>query len=773
MNSKAYNIINELKGKQSIPNFVVFFFIISLLIVDFLPYFKSLEIINPQFLYLSVLNLIFGLYYYFNSSRLSNQILPILKRSYVFKIYLVFLLLCGLSFFSAKNTSLVITKFTEIAIVFCLFINLSILLKDKLDLFYKIVFIICISAFIQSWQQLCHFIIIPKHASIIDLLTNLKGNTGNINILAASLTIKVPFLLLGITHFKSFKKWFLLIALFSVTSVILLTGARTPYISLVLIYLIFSAYLLKENSFQKISFIKIITLVIPVLIAMVFVSGIFEKSKDTSKRYSSIGNRAISTEDASAQARLNYWKNSIEITKTNPIFGIGLGNYQVESIPYEKYISDEFIVSLHAHNDFLEICCETGIINALVYLSLFIFIFFINAKRILKSQNSEIKTIALLTLLLLVVYGVDSFFNFPMYRPTMQIIFALLLALTVVNSDLSDKEFVITSNQKNKYIYVSLICVACLTSYSAFIIFKASNLEYLITKDDINFKDKGALTGDEVLRRMPKFPNVFQSAESFYEYAGIYYVREKNYEKAMNCFSKATKINPYTGRINFFKYIIANKKGNSDSAYIYSKQAFYLRPRNYSLYRASIFAASGRKDATEIIKQHKIFSKYIKSPEAWTTTVAALQNAGLDQEKLVDFINDGVKVFPNDSTLLKQKNSFLITKYIIEAQKFQTELKLDKALETYKKALKIDPENIYVSQNLGFYYFNQGQNEKAIAYFLNAIKKPGLENGKTEYFLGICYMKLNDKKNACKFINLAKNKNYSDAKLLNPYCEIK
>jgi len=138
MNSKAYNIINELKGKQSIPNFVVFFFIISLLIIDFLPYFKTLEIINPQFLYLSVLNLIFGFYYYFNSSRLSNQILPIFKKSYVFKIYLVFLLLCGLSFFSAKNTSLVITKFTEIAIVFCLFINLSILLKDKLDLFYKI-----------------------------------------------------------------------------------------------------------------------------------------------------------------------------------------------------------------------------------------------------------------------------------------------------------------------------------------------------------------------------------------------------------------------------------------------------------------------------------------------------------------------------------------------------------------------------------------------------------------------------------------------------------
>jgi len=774
MNGQTYNIIKELKGKQSIPNFVFFSFVISLLLIDFLPYFKSLEIINPQFLYLSVLNLIIGFYYYFNAYRLPDQILPILKRSYVFKIYLIFLFFCGISFFSAKNTSLVITKFTEIVIVFCLFINLSILLKNKLYLFYKIVFIICISAFIQAWQQLCHFIIIPKHVSVIDLLTNMKGNTGNINILAASLTIKVPFLLFGITHFKSYRKWFILIALFCVVSVIFLTGARTPYISLILIYLIFSAYLLKENSFKKSSFFKIITLVIPVLIAMVFVSGIFKKSKATS-RYVSLENRVkqINTEDASAHARIVFWGNAIKITNTSPLFGIGLGNYQIESIPYEKFTSNESNVSLHVHNDFLEICAETGILNAVVYLSLFIFIFFVNAKRILKSKNSQTKAIALLTLLLLIVYGIDSFFNFPMYRPTMQIFFALLLALTVVNSDLSDREHTITSGIKKQYIYAALIFVACLNTYSSFIIYKASNLEYLIAADDINFNDKGVLTGDEVIKRMPKFPNVFQTSESFYEYAGIYYVREKNYEKAMNCFSKATKINPYTGRIDFFKHVIANKKGNSDSAYIYSKQAFYLRPGNYFFYKTSIYEAFIKKDTVEIIKEHKIFSKHKKTAEAWTTAAIALQNAGVNQKRLVSFIDEGLKVLPKDSTLLKQKKDFLITQYIIEAQNFQTQLKLDKALITYKKALKIDPENIYVNQNLGFYYFNIEQNAKAITYFLKALKNHGLRDGRTEFYLGICYMKINDKENACKYIDLAKSKNFSEAQRLNQYCGTK
>jgi Tfp pilus assembly protein PilF len=115
----------------------------------------------------------------------------------------------------------------------------------------------------------------------------------------------------------------------------------------------------------------------------------------------------------------------------------------------------------------------------------------------------------------------------------------------------------------------------------------------------------------------------------------------------------------------------------------------------------------------------------------------------------------------------------LITQYIIEAQNFQTQLKLDKALITYKKALKIDPENIYVNQNLGFYYFNIKQNAKAITYFLKALKNHGLRDGRTEFYLGICYMKINDKENACRYIDLAKSKNFSEAQRLNQYCGTK
>lgn len=763
--NKVDQIINEMKGKQTASNFITLAVITSLLIIDFFPYFKSWEIINPQFFYLSVINLFLGIYFYTNSNLISDKLFPILKRSYVFRLYFVFILLCAVSVFSARNTSLVFTKITQIAIVFCLFINLTILLKDKLNLIYKIVLIIAISAFIQSWQQLHNFVIIPRHASILDLLAKMKGNTGNINILAASLTIKIPFLLLGISHFSGYKRWFLLFTMFSVTSVIFLTGARTPLINLFLIFFVFIIYTLKTNSFNKSSFIQVIYIIVPVFISILFANSIFDKSKDKG-RYSSLETsiKRINTDDESSKARLIFWSNTIKMSKQNPILGIGLGNYQVESIPYEREILNDSNVSLHAHNDFFEILAETGIVNCLIYFSLFLFVLIINVKNLIKKNTTNVHELAILTLMLLIVYGIDSVFNFPMYRPTMSIFFSLLLAFTVINNCSNKEE---SANAKTiKIVLGILIVISFITSYSAFLIYKASNLEYLIVSDDINTNKKGVLTGDEVVNRIPKYPNTLSSSEAFYEYAGIYYVREKQYEKALKCFAKASKINGFSGRIQFYKQVISRQKGNIDSAYIYSKQAFYLRPRNYQIFNSSINFAISKRDTAEILKEHKLFSQYRSMPQAWDLVAKGLGNSGYSNKKVIGFIDDGLKKFPKDSALTKQKNELLITGYLTGAHNLEGDSDLGAALKSYEKALKIDPKNIYVNQNIGFNYLKKGQNKQAITFLSDALKYPGLNDGKTEFFLGIAYLKENDRINALKYFNISKNKNYPLAKQL-------
>jgi len=754
------------KKSPAISDFTVLFFIGAILIIDLLPYFKAMEIINPQFLYLAIVNILMGAYFYFNQRSIAIEGLSILKKSYLTRLYVIFLLLCGLSVFAAKNISLVVTNLTHIAIVFLLFINFTILLKDKLDVFYKIVFIVCISAFLQSWQELYNFIIVSNRSTILEGLNQMKGNTGNINILAASLSIKIPFLLLGITHYAGNKKWFIFFTLFMATATIILTGARASFINLLLIFLIYTFYYLRTHSFRKTAFIKTSLLIIPILLSIFITSLIYEKSSDEG-RYGSLAKRVeqINTKEESVQKRFTMWENAMTLTKTSPVLGIGLGNYRIESIPYEKTTADEYIVSLHAHNDFLEIMAETGVINGIIYLSLFILVFFINLKRILKSDNENTRNIALLTLLLLIVYSVDSLFNFPMYRPTMQIFLVLLFALTIVNNPglIQNKPSEGSNNNSNQYSVI--IILSAISCYSAFLIYKASHLEYLIKTDDINMNTSGVLNGDEVINQLPLYPNVFGSSESFYEYAGIYYFREKNYEKAHKCFYRADKINPHLGRIDFYKHLMSQERGNTDSAYVYMKKAYYTRPRDINFYQTSMNLAAVKKDTVEILKEYKLFSSYRKIPQAWTLASLALQSSGYNRKNLLLFVDEGLKILPNDSILLRQKKDFLITDYIIEGQGYAAQANFKKTLETYNKALKIDPENIYVMQNIGFYYYNQAQYKEAIKYFLNALKHPGLYGGHTEYYIAMSYLNSNDKDNACKYFELSKTLNYPDAQL--------
>jgi O-antigen ligase len=754
----ATNIYKSIVG---IPNSIVLLFVTSLLIIDFLPHSTTIDVLYPQFLYLSILNLVTAIYLFFRLKTITRDTVLLYKKSYIFWSYLAFIVLCGLSVVVARNTTLVVEKLIELIIAFCLFTNLTIILKDKLHLLSQIIFVIAIAAFFQSAIELYHLKQKADQTSILTALAFMAERAGNINILAASLTIKIPFLLIGITRFSGAKRMFLFISLILVTTTVFLTGARTTLVSITLIYTFYIIYYLRTYTLVKSSFLTCFTFILPVVLSLFITDMVLKKTKDNG-RYTSIKNRIqqINTKEESANLRLIFWDNTIQLAKKNPILGVGLGNYKIESIPYEKTQIDDSTISLHSHNDFLEITAETGIVNGILYISIFAFVCFINIKRLLKSEEIETKTIAILTLMLTIVYVLDSLLNFPMFRPTMLVFLCLLLALTILNtSNKNTSEFY----SRKVIIYLGLIFISAITTYFAYLGYKASNLEYLIQKDNANSFSNNVLTGDELINRIPKYKNTLSTAESFYEYAGIYYINEKKYDQALKYLSKADKINPHFGRIFFYKMNIANTKGNSDSAYLYAKEAFYLRPRNLNFYKMSTQFARAKNDTIEIFKEHKVFTKYRKIPQAWGIAAQELQKTNYTTNKILNFIDGGLKEFPKDSTLLKQKKNILVADYIKKGRSL-LDKNPSKALGFYEKALKEDSENADVYQNLAFYYYNLGNYKQSVANFLKALKIKELNSGRTEFFIGNCYLKMDDIQNSCKYFSISKTKNFPDAK---------
>jgi O-antigen ligase len=71
-----------------------------------------------------------------------------------------------------------------------------------------------------------------------------------------------------------------------------------------------------------------------------------------------------------AQRRSMIWSDTVQLFRTNPILGTGLGTYEDAMRPFQTHLVDLTID--HAHNDYLEFGAETGLIGfALLFIPIF------------------------------------------------------------------------------------------------------------------------------------------------------------------------------------------------------------------------------------------------------------------------------------------------------------------------------------------------------------------------------------------------------------------
>ena len=129
---------------------------------------------------------------------------------------------------------------------------------------------------------------------------------------------------------------------------------------------------------------------------------------------SSIKHKELIRETDTISERQMLWGNSWAMVKEKPLTGVGLANWPIY---FPKYgISDSRAESgnvtfKRAHNDFLSIWAETGPVNMLVYILLFIFSI-AYCIRIIRNENElNKKLLALVLFNGLLAYMIFSFFS--------------------------------------------------------------------------------------------------------------------------------------------------------------------------------------------------------------------------------------------------------------------------------------------------------------------------------------------------------------------------
>lgn len=409
-------------------------YLIFLLIGGYVYSTDVVDIVGIQWYYLSYLNILFFIIVIYNKikKRENQQELFFLKNP-VNLLYFIYFLFCCFSLIFSINLSVSIIGLSKI---FISLTSLFIIHELKIYNYIKInhlALIFSLGLLIEVFMSLKGYFSLIEVTDFKFIMAEvyLKGLSGNKNITAASIAFKLPFLYYFI--FKTRNKYLKALLLFASAVVyfnLFLLSSRAIFLSLFLCFIFFltasiiSMYLSKSN--LKLFFQRIGIYILPILASgLYFYSSVSDENIKVENRIST-----ISTNDTSASTRLRYYEKGITYFTENPIFGAGIGNFQIVSIKLDSQNIESYIVPYVAHNDFIELLTEIGFFGTFIYLIFIISPFLFLIKVFLNSKDHIVQNVSIILTLPFIIYFVDSNLNFPQYRPEMQV--SLLIYLTAI-----------------------------------------------------------------------------------------------------------------------------------------------------------------------------------------------------------------------------------------------------------------------------------------------------------------------------------------------------
>ncbi|HEX7334939.1 MAG TPA: O-antigen ligase family protein [Pyrinomonadaceae bacterium] len=128
--------------------------------------------------------------------------------------------------------------------------------------------------------------------------------------------------------------------------------------------------------------------------------------------------------------RAHFWSVTLDIIKAHPFLGTGLGAF---GVVYTKYDTRNGFFRLEqAHNDYLQVLSDGGIIGGLLALSFVVLLFYLALKRA-RSQDDFRRGVALAALSGCFAVLVHSFFDFTLHTTSNALLFLITAALATLN----------------------------------------------------------------------------------------------------------------------------------------------------------------------------------------------------------------------------------------------------------------------------------------------------------------------------------------------------
>jgi len=596
-----------------------------------------------------------------------------------------------------------------------------------------------------------------------------RGITGNINIAAFSILLKIPVLFFILIKSNSFYKKLAIyiLSILSIFVIISVISSRASYLALLFMSLafIFSALIFKKYLTKSI--VKQVFLFALIPTALNIILNVFIYAYVGKLTGKSLVDRVESLKigDTSTSQRLRYYSQAIDVFLENPFLGTGIGSWELESIKRDSQNIENYTVPYHVHNDYLEILAETGLLGFTLYFGIFFLTIYRLILFIIKNREKLNENYWSIVLIIsLGIFFIDSFFNFPFARTFMMNQIFVLISLGLVGLE----SFNFETRKPNKKIFrfkstilkTSLIVIIILyipVIYSQYRVGKSYNEQaYLIGEFNANALNRSI---DSANKLEIEYPNLTATAMPLGFFKGVIYAKTPGKEReAIKIFEKHKKVNPY----NFFGETqigdLYYRLGVLDSAKVYTKKAFYSIPNNMIHFANYLKVLTRLSDTTEITN---IRSK-IKLNDDLIDELYLLAMSGLldkDEGKEVLKNAENITYSFDDKNASKRVSIYVLNlgkEKVLKAHKIFNEGlalfdngKHIEALSKFKESYELNPLERAYAYNTANAYIQIGDDQSAIFYLNKIINDIDPNHGSSFYLRGLIYYDMGNKNRGC------------------------
>jgi len=755
--------------------------LIGYLCLGFVPNLSAVDKIAPQWVGMTLLNLVILFVIFYFRGSLKQTIFKVITP-YLSLFYIGFIFWGGLSYFYAINSTEVLVNITRQVNVLLMFLSMAILLFNLKNKARFISWTLSIILSIEIYAVLVEALQMINTTGVISS-GSLKGVTANRNITAFSIAIKIPFVLylVGLLKKTSFKVIFTILIFLALLSLSMIQS-RASFIGVGLIVigycaletLIYLRYTKNTKTLLSIGYI-----LVPLLLAItVNQTVIANKGADALSRAATI---SLSTNDGSVNQRLRYYQDVLTHITSNPIFGTGLGNWKLKSIDYDKNDIMGYVVPYHAHSDFIQLGAELGIIGFLLYLGVFLWAVYYVFIFIRHSKSSiEENTFVFLLLIGLGVYTVDANLNFPIARPQVLVVWTAIMAL------------IVTYHQTNKgsaepiktkpiltpvFLSVAFLCLLPSLYVTNKVYDSLKGQMFLL--QDFNSNNYNVPL-NQVDNIVPDIPNITVTTIPINSIKARYYVNAKKYDKAIALLDKGTNANPFLFYSEILKSQIFQEKGQLDSAKVYARKAFFGLANNDLHATRYINLINITRDKKALEEAFELLTYKNKLVNWKNYLIIANSIKSTKDSILIERAKKATEIFPNNGEIKNLYNQIAVgsdklnesISYSKTGLEYFNKGDYQNAAVEFEKAAEANPLDYSHFENAATANYMIGNLEKAEKQIDVVINDLNPLNGKCEYIKALIYIKMGDPIGACPFLATARDSGFSQAAgTFDQYCK--